>query len=122
VPRQELSDDNEMEPNHLRRVLQLDAATCLAAAGGDADLREGLGPMLAIPVQISGREVPTASRRDVILLAAVAVSALGLDRSLAIVAPASDKMMICGSHFPWPGLGKIARDGAGYALTTVQST
>jgi glyoxylase-like metal-dependent hydrolase (beta-lactamase superfamily II) len=37
-----------------------------------------------------------------------------LDRVIA------DKMMICGSHFPWPGLGKIARDGAGYALTTVQ--
>ncbi len=39
-----------------------------------------------------------------------------LDRVIA------DKMMICGSHFPWPGLGKIASDGAGYALTTVQST
>jgi len=39
-----------------------------------------------------------------------------LDRVIA------DKMMICGSHFPWPGLGKIARDGAGYALTTVYST
>jgi glyoxylase-like metal-dependent hydrolase (beta-lactamase superfamily II) len=38
-----------------------------------------------------------------------------LDRVIA------DKMMICGSHFPWPGLGKIARDGAGYALTTVQT-
>jgi hypothetical protein len=25
--------------------------------------------------------------------------------------------MICGSHFPWPGLGKIAKDGAGYAIT-----
>jgi glyoxylase-like metal-dependent hydrolase (beta-lactamase superfamily II) len=34
-----------------------------------------------------------------------------LDRVIA------DKMMICGSHFPWPGLGKIASDGAGYALT-----
>jgi glyoxylase-like metal-dependent hydrolase (beta-lactamase superfamily II) len=34
-----------------------------------------------------------------------------LDRVIA------DKMLICGSHFPWPGLGKIARDGAGYALT-----
>ena len=34
----------------------------------------------------------------------------------------ADNMMICGSHFPWPGLGKIARDGAGYALTTVHST
>jgi hypothetical protein len=31
-------------------------------------------------------------------------------------------MMICGSHFPWPGLGKIARDGAAYALTTVRGT
>jgi glyoxylase-like metal-dependent hydrolase (beta-lactamase superfamily II) len=29
----------------------------------------------------------------------------------------TDKMLICGSHVPWPGLGKIARDGAGYALT-----
>ena len=44
--------------------------------------------MLAIPVQISGPEKPTTSRRDVILLAAVAASALGLDKSLAIVAPA----------------------------------
>jgi glyoxylase-like metal-dependent hydrolase (beta-lactamase superfamily II) len=34
-----------------------------------------------------------------------------LDRVIA------DKMMICGSHFPWHGLGKIARDGGGYALT-----
>jgi glyoxylase-like metal-dependent hydrolase (beta-lactamase superfamily II) len=34
-----------------------------------------------------------------------------LDRVIA------DKMMICGSHFPWPGLGRIAKDGAGYALT-----
>jgi glyoxylase-like metal-dependent hydrolase (beta-lactamase superfamily II) len=38
-----------------------------------------------------------------------------LDRVIA------DKMMICGSHFPWPGLCTIARDGAGYALTTVHS-
>jgi len=38
-----------------------------------------------------------------------------LDRVIA------DKMMICGSHFPWPGLGKITRDGARYALT-VQTT
>jgi glyoxylase-like metal-dependent hydrolase (beta-lactamase superfamily II) len=34
-----------------------------------------------------------------------------LDRVIA------DKMLICGSHFPWPGLGNIASDGAGYALT-----
>jgi glyoxylase-like metal-dependent hydrolase (beta-lactamase superfamily II) len=34
-----------------------------------------------------------------------------LDRVIA------DKMMICGSHFPWPGFGRVARDGAGYALT-----
>jgi glyoxylase-like metal-dependent hydrolase (beta-lactamase superfamily II) len=34
-----------------------------------------------------------------------------LDRVVA------DQMLICGSHFPWPGLAKIARDGAGYSLT-----
>jgi glyoxylase-like metal-dependent hydrolase (beta-lactamase superfamily II) len=34
-----------------------------------------------------------------------------LDRVIA------DKMMICGSHFPWPGLGQIVKDGSGYALT-----
>jgi glyoxylase-like metal-dependent hydrolase (beta-lactamase superfamily II) len=34
-----------------------------------------------------------------------------LDRVVA------DKMLICGSHFPWPRLGKIASDGAAYALT-----
>lgn len=28
----------------------------------------------------------------------------------------ADKMMICGSHFPWPGVGRIARDGAGYVF------
>jgi hypothetical protein len=33
-----------------------------------------------------------------------------LDRVIA------DKMMICGSHFPWPGLGKISKDGKGYAF------
>jgi glyoxylase-like metal-dependent hydrolase (beta-lactamase superfamily II) len=25
-----------------------------------------------------------------------------------------DKMKICGTHFPWPGVGRIAKDGAGY--------
>ena len=29
----------------------------------------------------------------------------------------SDKMLICGAHFPWPGVGHIAREGAGYAFT-----
>jgi glyoxylase-like metal-dependent hydrolase (beta-lactamase superfamily II) len=28
----------------------------------------------------------------------------------------ADKMLICGTHFPWPGLGTIAKDGAGYAV------
>ena len=39
-----------------------------------------------------------------------------LDRVVA------DQMMICGSHFPWPGLAKITKDGGSYALTTVRST
>lgn len=34
-----------------------------------------------------------------------------LDRVIA------DKMHICGAHFPWPGVGTIAKDGDGYALT-----
>jgi glyoxylase-like metal-dependent hydrolase (beta-lactamase superfamily II) len=34
-----------------------------------------------------------------------------LDRVIA------DKMMICGAHFPWPGVGRIARDGAGYTFS-----
>lgn len=34
-----------------------------------------------------------------------------LDRVIA------DKMMICGSHFPWPGAGTIESDGSSYALT-----
>jgi glyoxylase-like metal-dependent hydrolase (beta-lactamase superfamily II) len=29
----------------------------------------------------------------------------------------ADRMLICGSHFPWPGLKRIVRDGAAYALT-----
>jgi len=34
-----------------------------------------------------------------------------LERAIA------DKMMICGSHFPWPGVGRIAKEGASYAFT-----
>jgi glyoxylase-like metal-dependent hydrolase (beta-lactamase superfamily II) len=26
----------------------------------------------------------------------------------------SDSMLICGSHFPWPGVGRIAKEGSGY--------
>ena len=39
-----------------------------------------------------------------------------LDRVVA------DQMMICGAHFPWPGLAKITKDGGSYAVTTVRST
>lgn len=28
----------------------------------------------------------------------------------------ADKMLIYGTHFPWPGIGRIAKDGAGYAF------
>lgn len=33
-----------------------------------------------------------------------------LDRVIA------DNMLICGTHFPWPGVGRIAKEGAGYAF------
>jgi hypothetical protein len=29
----------------------------------------------------------------------------------------TDKIMVSGYHFPWPGVGSLARDGTGYALT-----
>ena len=38
-----------------------------------------------------------------------------LDRVVA------DKIMICGYHFPFPGAGKIEKDGAGYALTVMKA-
>jgi glyoxylase-like metal-dependent hydrolase (beta-lactamase superfamily II) len=38
-----------------------------------------------------------------------------LDRVVA------DHMLICGSHFPWPGLAKIAKDGGSYAYTTLRT-
>jgi glyoxylase-like metal-dependent hydrolase (beta-lactamase superfamily II) len=28
----------------------------------------------------------------------------------------ADNMMVCGSHFPWPGVGRIAKDGDGYVF------
>ena len=28
----------------------------------------------------------------------------------------ADNMMVCGSHFPWPGVGRIAIGGAGYVF------
>src|SRR5436190_329684 len=30
----------------------------------------------------------------------------------------AEKMMICGAHFPFPGVGSFAKDGSGYAFTT----
>ena len=33
----------------------------------------------------------------------------------------ADKMMVCGAHFPFPGAGTFAKDGAGYAFTPVQA-
>ncbi|WP_316195854.1 MULTISPECIES: MBL fold metallo-hydrolase [unclassified Bradyrhizobium] len=33
-----------------------------------------------------------------------------LDRVVA------ERMLICGSHFPWPGFGRLTRDGGSYAL------
>jgi len=33
-----------------------------------------------------------------------------LDRVIA------DNMMLCGSHFTWPGVGRIAKDGNGYVF------
>jgi hypothetical protein len=34
----------------------------------------------------------------------------------------ADKMMICGSHFPFPGSGVFVKDGAAYAFTpTIQA-
>jgi glyoxylase-like metal-dependent hydrolase (beta-lactamase superfamily II) len=38
-----------------------------------------------------------------------------LDRVVA------DQILICGSHFPWPGLAKITKDGGSYAYTTMRS-
>jgi glyoxylase-like metal-dependent hydrolase (beta-lactamase superfamily II) len=38
-----------------------------------------------------------------------------LDRVIA------DKMMICGAHFPFPGAGQFAKDGAGYTFTPVKA-
>lgn len=29
----------------------------------------------------------------------------------------ADGMTLCGCHFPWPGVGRISRDGASYAFT-----
>jgi glyoxylase-like metal-dependent hydrolase (beta-lactamase superfamily II) len=33
----------------------------------------------------------------------------------------ADKIAICGAHFPFPGAGTFAKDGAGYAFMPVQS-
>ena len=38
-----------------------------------------------------------------------------LDRVIA------DKTMICGAHFPFPGLGSFAKDGSGYAFTSAKA-
>ena len=33
----------------------------------------------------------------------------------------ADKVMVSGYHFPWPGAGTLARDGAGYLLAPVKA-
>jgi hypothetical protein len=32
----------------------------------------------------------------------------------------ADRMMICGAHFPFPGLGTFVKDGGAYAFTPVE--
>jgi glyoxylase-like metal-dependent hydrolase (beta-lactamase superfamily II) len=38
-----------------------------------------------------------------------------LDRVIA------DKMLVCGAHFPFPGAGSFAKDGAGYTFSTAKA-
>ena len=45
---------------------------------------------------------------------AVATRRKLIDRVIA------DKMMICGSHFPFPGTGTFVKDGNAYAFTPAQ--
>jgi glyoxylase-like metal-dependent hydrolase (beta-lactamase superfamily II) len=33
----------------------------------------------------------------------------------------SDQMLLCGAHFPWPGLNRIMRDGGSYALSALNA-
>jgi glyoxylase-like metal-dependent hydrolase (beta-lactamase superfamily II) len=33
----------------------------------------------------------------------------------------ADKVLVSGYHFPWPGAGTLAKDGAGYALTVAKA-
>ena len=33
----------------------------------------------------------------------------------------AEKMMVCGAHFPFPGAGTFAKDGAGYAFVPVKA-
>jgi glyoxylase-like metal-dependent hydrolase (beta-lactamase superfamily II) len=33
----------------------------------------------------------------------------------------ADKIMVSGYHFPWPGAGQLAKDGAGYSLMPLQA-
>jgi glyoxylase-like metal-dependent hydrolase (beta-lactamase superfamily II) len=46
---------------------------------------------------------------------AVATRRKLIDRVIA------EKMMICGAHFPFPGVGSFAKDGSGYAFTPVKA-
>jgi len=33
----------------------------------------------------------------------------------------TEKMTICGAHFPFPGAGSFAKDGSGYAFTSAKA-
>ena len=33
----------------------------------------------------------------------------------------TEQMLVCGAHFPFPGVGRFEKDGTGYAFTTVQA-
>ena len=61
-------------------------------------LRCAAGPGVPTTDPVTLAELQAHSRRKL------------LDRVVA------EKMLVCGSHFPWPGLGRFAKDGGGYAL------
>ena len=33
----------------------------------------------------------------------------------------TEQMLVCGAHFPFPGVGRFEKDGTGYVFTTVQA-
>jgi len=100
----------------MKTLTSLIAAAALALAASALALAQPQTPLGPTPQGLGGpRPVPLNMRPAAPGPSTSSRDPVTLDRVIA------DKIMICGYHFPFPGAGTVAKDGAGYALSVMKA-